>query len=90
MIAWISKVAGSSKGVARSCAWCSVCVCPQISDYNGSALVAMKGKGCVAIAADRRLGVQLQTVATDFQRIFAVHDQLLLGLAGLATDVQTL
>lgn len=50
----------------------------------------MKGKGCVAIAADRRLGVQLQTVATDFQKIFAVHDQLLLGLAGLATDVQTL
>ncbi|KAF2296702.1 hypothetical protein GH714_001339 [Hevea brasiliensis] len=38
-----------------------------IFEYNGSALIAMVGKNCFAIAAsDRRLGVQLQTIATDF------------------------
>ncbi|KAH9305398.1 hypothetical protein KI387_009802, partial [Taxus chinensis] len=45
---------------------------------------------CFAIASDRRLGVQLQTIATDFQRIFKIHDKLYLGLSGLATDAQTL
>jgi len=34
--------------------------------------------------------VQLQTIATDFQRIFKIHDKLYVGLSGLATDVQTL
>jgi len=61
-----------------------------IFEYNGSALVAMVGKNCFAIASDRRLGVQLQTIATDFQRISKVHDKLYVGLSGLATDVQTL
>lgn len=27
----------------------------------------MKGKNCVAIAADRRFGIQMQTITTDFQ-----------------------
>lgn len=62
----------------------------QIFEYNGSALVAMVGKNCFAIASDRRLGVQLQTIATDFQRISKIHDRLFLGLSGLATDAQTL
>jgi hypothetical protein len=35
--------------------------------YNGGAIVAMKGKNCVAIAADRRFGIQAQTLALDFQ-----------------------
>ncbi|XP_058076136.1 proteasome subunit beta type-3 isoform X2 [Magnolia sinica] len=61
-----------------------------IFEYNGSALVAMVGKNCFAIASDRRLGVQLQTIATDFQRIHKIHDKLYIGLSGLATDVQTL
>ncbi|KAG1326617.1 Proteasome, subunit alpha/beta [Cocos nucifera] len=61
-----------------------------IFEYNGSALVAMVGKNCFAIASDRRLGVQLQTIATDFQRIFKIHDKLYVGLSGLATDAQTL
>lgn len=30
-----------------------------IMGYNGSAMVAMAGKNCVAIAADRRYGVQV-------------------------------
>ncbi|KAF7141238.1 hypothetical protein RHSIM_Rhsim06G0101000 [Rhododendron simsii] len=61
-----------------------------IFDYNGSALVAMVGKNCFAIASDRHLGVQLQTIATDFQKIYKIHDKLFIGLAGLATDAQTL
>ncbi|KAG8474623.1 hypothetical protein CXB51_031225 [Gossypium anomalum] len=50
----------------------------------------MVGKNCFAIASDRRLGVQLQTIATDFQRISKIHDRLFLGLSGLATDAQNL
>nr|CAG4641162.1 EOG090X0CE5 [Eulimnadia texana] len=57
--------------------------------YNGGCVLAMKGEGCVAIAADRRLGVQAQTVSTDFQKIFEMGPQLYVGLAGLATDTLT-
>ena len=41
-----------------------------ITTYNGGLVIAMKGKGCVAIAADRRLGVKASTLAMDFQKIF--------------------
>ena len=61
-----------------------------ITEYNGAAMVAMVGKNCVAIAADLRLGVRGQTVAMNFQKVFPMGDKLYLGLAGLATDVQTL
>lgn len=57
--------------------------------YNGGAIVAMKGKNCVAIAADRRFGVQGQTIAIDFQKIFEMGPHLYVGLPGLATDTQT-
>ena len=40
--------------------------------------------------SDTRLGVQGQTVSTNFQKVFKMHDHLMLGLAGLASDVQTL
>ena len=50
----------------------------------------MKGKDCVAIAADRRFGVQALTLSTDFQKIFKMTDKTFIGLAGLATDVQTM
>ena len=52
-------------------------------------MCAMTGKGCVAIAADTRLGVQAQTVACDFQKIFRMGKHLMVGLPGLATDVMT-
>eukprot|EP00397_Hematodinium_sp_SG-2012_P027356 GEMP01028738.1.p1 GENE.GEMP01028738.1~~GEMP01028738.1.p1 ORF type:complete len:206 (+),score=50.13 GEMP01028738.1:52-669(+) len=62
-----------------------------IMEYNGSAVLAMTGKNCVAIAADRRYGVrQLQTMSCDFQKIFPVTERAYVGLAGLATDVQTM
>ncbi|XP_006860044.1 PREDICTED: proteasome subunit beta type-3-like [Chrysochloris asiatica] len=60
-----------------------------IMSYNGGAVMAMKGKNCVVIAADRRFGIQAQMVTTDFQKIFPMGDHLYIGLAGLATDVQT-
>lgn len=59
-------------------------------DYNGSAMVAMKGKNCVAIAADTRLSQQLMTISQNMQKVFKVNDSCLMGLAGLATDVRTL
>ena len=61
-----------------------------ILEYNGAAMIAMAGKDCVGIAADRRLGIQQQTVATDFIKVFPMNDSIFVGLAGLATDVQTM
>lgn len=60
-----------------------------IMDYNGSAILAMAGKDCVAIAADRRLGIQLQTISTDFTKVFQMQPKLFIGFSGLATDIQT-
>lgn len=59
-------------------------------EYNGGSVIAMKGKNCVALASDKRFGVQGLTVSTEFPKLFRVHDGLYYGLAGLATDVQTL
>ena len=47
-----------------------------IMEYNGSALVAMVGKDCVAMASDRRLGVQQTTVGNNMKKMFKVHDSL--------------
>ncbi|XP_045168696.1 proteasome subunit beta type-3-like isoform X1 [Mercenaria mercenaria] len=60
-----------------------------IMSYNGAAIMAMKGKECVAIAADRRFGIQAQTINTQFDKIFEMGPRLYVGLPGLATDVQT-
>lgn len=57
--------------------------------YNGGVVIAMKGKGCVAIAADRRMGVKGHTISMDFQKIFEVGSHLFIGLPGLATDTLT-
>jgi 20S proteasome subunit beta 3 len=47
----------------------------------------MKGKNCVAIAMDRRLGAQYETVSTNFKRVFKMTDRCLVGCSGLATDM---
>lgn len=52
-------------------------------------MVAMKGKNCVAIAADRRFGIQLQTIGTDMDKVFEIGPKLYVGIPGLATDTQT-
>lgn len=53
-------------------------------------MVAMVGKNCVAIASDLRLGNQALTIATNFEKVFPVTDRIMLGMAGLASDVLTL
>lgn len=37
--------------------------------YNGSGMVAMVGKNCVAIASDMRFGIQQSTIATDLHKV---------------------
>lgn len=59
-------------------------------EINGGAVVAMVGKNCVAIACDKRLGQQFLTVSCEFPKVFPVHDRLYVGMAGLASDIQTL
>jgi len=61
-----------------------------ILEYNGSGIIAMCGKNCVAIASDTRYGIRQQTVATDLQRIFRINDKSYVGWSGLVTDVQTM
>mmetsp|Transcript_21249 Transcript_21249/g.41676 ORF Transcript_21249/g.41676 Transcript_21249/m.41676 type:complete len:203 (+) Transcript_21249:783-1391(+) len=58
-------------------------------EYNGSAVVAMTGKNCVAIASDTRMGAQALTVATNQERVFKMNNKTLLGLSGLISDVYT-
>ena len=52
--------------------------------------MAAKGKNCVAIACDLRLGQQAMTVATNFDKVFRVTEKTYIGLPGLASDVHTL
>lgn len=58
-------------------------------EYNGGSILAMRGEGCVGMIADRRLGMKFTKIDTNFQRVFKMQDNILLGLTGLATDVQT-
>eukprot|EP01115_Flamella_aegyptia_P013513 TRINITY_DN723_c0_g1_i1.p1 TRINITY_DN723_c0_g1~~TRINITY_DN723_c0_g1_i1.p1 ORF type:complete len:206 (-),score=60.97 TRINITY_DN723_c0_g1_i1:76-693(-) len=60
-----------------------------IMEYNGGAVIAMVGKDCVAIASDLRFGIQAQTLAMDLPKIHQINKHCLIGLAGLATDNQT-
>lgn len=60
-----------------------------IHEYNGGTLVGMVGKDCVGIACDRRFGKQMLTITNDFQRVFKMQDNIIMGLGGLGTDVQT-
>ena len=60
-----------------------------IMSINGSAILAMKGRDCVAIASDLRYGEELRTITTDFPKVFEIEPHLWVGLPGLATDIQT-
>lgn len=61
-----------------------------IMEYNGSGMVVMAGKDCVAIASDMRFGIQQTTIAGDLKKVFRMHDRLYVGMAGLVSDMQTL
>lgn len=57
---------------------------------NGGAVVAMRGKNCVAIASDLRFGVQAMTISTNNPKVFPLpSSKSYIGLAGLATDAKT-
>ncbi|KAH8851764.1 Proteasome subunit beta type-3 isoform 4 [Schistosoma japonicum] len=57
--------------------------------HNGSAVIGMSGKDCAAIACDLRFGVNLQTISTDFTKVYSLGPRLYVGFPGLATDNQT-
>mmetsp|Transcript_42551 Transcript_42551/g.69005 ORF Transcript_42551/g.69005 Transcript_42551/m.69005 type:complete len:204 (+) Transcript_42551:101-712(+) len=61
-----------------------------ISEYNGGAIVAMVGKNCVAIASDKRFGIQMRTIACNTPKVYKLHDTLYVGFSGIITDMQTL
>jgi len=61
-----------------------------ILEYNGGAVVAMVGKNCVGIASDMRFGIQAQTIGHFQPKIYKINDRTFIGLAGLATDNQTI
>ena len=58
-------------------------------EYNGGAVVAMVGKGCIAIASDLRFGIQAQTLAMNMPKIHKINDNCIIGLGGLTSDNQT-
>ncbi|KAK8801911.1 hypothetical protein WA158_006306 [Blastocystis sp. Blastoise] len=60
-----------------------------LMEYNGGAVLAMKGKECIAIACDLRLGAQYETVDMNFKKVYQMGDHLFVGFSGLATDAQT-
>lgn len=49
----------------------------------------MVGKDCVAIATDKRFGLQGKTMSSKFQRVFQFGPRLFIGLPGLGTDTKT-
>lgn len=60
-----------------------------LDTYNGSSIIGMVGKECVAIASDSRFGTQFQMVATNSQKVYKIQDNILMGLSGLTTDCQS-
>ena len=40
-----------------------------IMEYNGGSVVAMRGKKCVAIAGDLRLGNRNMSLAANFEKV---------------------
>lgn len=49
----------------------------------------MVGNNCVGVASDMRFGVQAQTISMNQPKIYKINDRTFIGLAGLATDNQT-
>ena len=60
-----------------------------IMSYNGSAVIAMAGKNCVAIASDKRYGLRNQTISCEMRKTFQVNDKTLCGLTGLARPLSS-
>ncbi|CAM9420505.1 unnamed protein product [Pylaiella littoralis] len=58
-------------------------------ELNGGSCLAMAGKDCVALAVDRRFGLEGQLVSTEAKRVLKINGQLLCGFTGLWTDALT-
>jgi 20S proteasome subunit beta 3 len=80
---------GASWTAVADCCFGGLCFSQSILEYNGGAVIAMKGKKCVAIASDTRLGAQAITLAFDKPKVSEISERVFLGCAGLATDNQT-
>ena len=52
--------------------------------------MAMAGKGCVALAVDKRFGSGPQLVNISPRRVLTLHSKLLMGFTGLESDVQNI
>ncbi|CEH16033.1 20s proteasome subunit beta 3 [Ceraceosorus bombacis] len=61
-----------------------------IMEYNGGSVVAMRGKNCVAIASDLRIGQQALTLACNHDKVFPITQRCYIGMPGLASDTETL
>lgn len=57
------------------------------SSMNGGSAMAMAGKGCVALAVDKRFGSGPQMVNISPRRVLILHSRLMMSLAGLEGDV---
>lgn len=55
-----------------------------ILEYNGGCVVAMAGKDCVAIASDRRLGVQLVRACSFLRKRYRVFNTAFVDLQSLS------
>ena len=60
-----------------------------IDTYNGGGVLAMAGKKCVAIATDHRFGTQYNTISRNCLKVHPISSKVMVGLAGLETDNQT-
>jgi 20S proteasome subunit beta 3 len=59
-------------------------------ELNGGSCVAASGRGCVAVAVDKRFGKGNELVSDDARRVLKLHSRLLCAFTGFTTDVQTL
>ena len=57
-------------------------------EFAGS-IMALGGDNALVLVTDRRQGKGFNTIDTNFQRVFKMQDNILLGLTGIDTDVQT-
>eukprot|EP00953_Heterococcus_sp_UTEX-ZZ885_P025647 13939-Heterococcus_DN1.PRE.2 len=59
-------------------------------ELNGGSCVAASGRGCVAVAVDKRFGKGNELVSDNARRVLKLHSRLLCAFTGFTTDVQTL
>jgi 20S proteasome subunit beta 3 len=57
---------------------------------NGGSILAMAGRGCVAVAVDKRFGSGPQTIASTPRHVLAPNPSLLVAFTGLDGDVRSL